>query len=50
MLAVFDDRLATMLDVLESTDPATPAWHFTPAAPKTWKETWKERSAERTRR
>lgn len=34
-LAVFDERLATMLDVLASTDPDTPAWHFTPTAPKT---------------
>ena len=35
LLAVFDDRLATMLDVLATTDPATPVWHFTPTAPKT---------------
>jgi uncharacterized protein (TIGR03083 family) len=35
VLAFFDDQLATMLDVLSSTDPATPAWHFTPTAPKT---------------
>lgn len=34
-LAALDDRLATMLDVLARTDPATPAWHFTPTAPKT---------------
>lgn len=34
-LAALDDRLTTMLDVLARTDPATPAWHFTPAAPKT---------------
>jgi uncharacterized protein (TIGR03083 family) len=35
VLALFDDRLAAMLDVLATTDPATPAWHFTPTAPKT---------------
>jgi uncharacterized protein (TIGR03083 family) len=36
VLAFFDDQLATMLDVLATTDPATPAWqHFTPTAPKT---------------
>jgi uncharacterized protein (TIGR03083 family) len=35
VLAVFDDRLATMLDVLANTDPATPVWHFTATAPKT---------------
>jgi uncharacterized protein (TIGR03083 family) len=34
-LAGFDDRLATMLDLLASTDPATPAWNFTPIAPRT---------------
>jgi uncharacterized protein (TIGR03083 family) len=34
-LAFFDDRLPAMLDVLASTDPATPVWHFTPTAPKT---------------
>lgn len=33
--SLFDDRLATMLDVLATTDPATPAWNFTPTAPKT---------------
>lgn len=31
----FDDRLATLLDVLARTDPESPAWHFSPAAPKT---------------
>jgi hypothetical protein len=35
VLAIFDDRLATMLHVLATTDPATPAWHFSPTAPKT---------------
>ncbi|MGH3866489.1 MAG: maleylpyruvate isomerase N-terminal domain-containing protein [Pseudonocardiaceae bacterium] len=35
VLAFFDDRLAAMLDVLATTDPATPVWHFTPTAPKT---------------
>jgi uncharacterized protein (TIGR03083 family) len=34
-LAPFDDRLATLLDMLAATDPATPAWHFVPTAPKT---------------
>jgi uncharacterized protein (TIGR03083 family) len=34
-LALFDDRLATLLDVLATTDPATPAWVFTPTAPRT---------------
>ena len=32
---VFDDRLATLLDLLATTDPATPAWHYAPTAPKT---------------
>ena len=31
----FDDRLATLLDLLTATDPATPAWHIAPTAPKT---------------
>jgi uncharacterized protein (TIGR03083 family) len=35
VFAAFDGHLATMLDVLATTDPATPAWHFTPTAPKT---------------
>lgn len=35
VLTAFDDRLATMLELLEATDPATPAWHFSPTAPKT---------------
>jgi uncharacterized protein (TIGR03083 family) len=35
VLAIFDDRLATLLDLLASTDPATPVWHFSPTAPKT---------------
>jgi uncharacterized protein (TIGR03083 family) len=34
-LAIFDDRLATLLDLLATTDPATPVWHFSPTAPKT---------------
>jgi uncharacterized protein (TIGR03083 family) len=34
-VALFDERLPTMLDVLATTDPATPVWHFTPTAPKT---------------
>jgi uncharacterized protein (TIGR03083 family) len=44
VLAIFDDRLATMLDVLATTDPATPVWHFTPTAPKT-AEFWSRRMA-----
>jgi uncharacterized protein (TIGR03083 family) len=35
VLAIFDDRLAALLDTLATTDPATPVWHFTPTAPKT---------------
>jgi uncharacterized protein (TIGR03083 family) len=35
VFAVFDDRLATLLDVLATTDPVTPAWHISPTAPKT---------------
>ncbi len=35
LLARFDDRLATLLHVFATTNPATPAWHFTPTAPKT---------------
>ncbi len=35
VLAAYDERLATMLELLRSVDPATPAWHFSPAAPKT---------------
>ncbi|MGH3943670.1 MAG: maleylpyruvate isomerase N-terminal domain-containing protein [Pseudonocardiaceae bacterium] len=32
---VFDDRLASLLDLLATTDPTTPAWHFTVTAPRT---------------
>ncbi|MGQ0715848.1 MAG: maleylpyruvate isomerase N-terminal domain-containing protein [Pseudonocardiales bacterium] len=32
---IFDDRLASLLDLLTTTDPATPAWNFSPTAPKT---------------
>jgi uncharacterized protein (TIGR03083 family) len=35
VFAIFDSHLATMLDVLATTDPAIPVWHFTPTAPKT---------------
>jgi len=35
VLAAYDERLATMLDVLRAVDPAAPAWHFSPTAPKT---------------
>lgn len=35
VLAMFDDRLATMLDVLATTDPGAPAWHPGPTAPMT---------------
>lgn len=34
-LAAFDDRLATLLDLLATTDPATPAWHYALTAPRT---------------
>jgi uncharacterized protein (TIGR03083 family) len=44
VLAIFDDRLAAMLDVLATTDPAMPVWHFTPTAPKT-AEFWSRRMA-----
>ena len=33
--AIFDHQLSSMLELLAVTDPATPVWHFTPAAPKT---------------
>jgi uncharacterized protein (TIGR03083 family) len=33
--AIFDHQLASMLELLAVTDPATPVWHFTPTAPKT---------------
>lgn len=35
VLAAYDERLSTMLDVLRAVDPAAPAWHFSPTAPKT---------------
>jgi len=35
VFAAFDSKLATMLDVLATTDPTTPVWHPTPTAPKT---------------
>lgn len=35
VLDIFGERLERMLDVLVSTDPATPVWHFSPTAPKT---------------
>jgi uncharacterized protein (TIGR03083 family) len=35
VFAAFGDRLATLLDLLATTDPATPVWHFSPTAPKT---------------
>ncbi len=44
LLARFDDRLATLLHVFETTDPATPAWHFTPIGPRT-AEFWSRRIA-----
>jgi uncharacterized protein (TIGR03083 family) len=33
--AIFDHQLASMLELLAVTDPATAVWHFTPTAPKT---------------
>lgn len=35
VLAAYDERLATMLELLRSVDPSAPAWHFSPTAPKT---------------
>jgi uncharacterized protein (TIGR03083 family) len=35
VFAIFDRQLATMLDLLAATDPAAPAWNFSPTAPKT---------------
>ena len=35
VLATYDERLATMLELLRSVDPTAPAWHFSPTAPKT---------------
>src|SRR5918997_6253661 len=35
VLAGYDERLATMLELLRSVDPSAPAWHFSPIAPKT---------------
>ena len=34
VFAGFDDRLATLLELLSTIDPATPAWHWSPTAPK----------------
>jgi uncharacterized protein (TIGR03083 family) len=44
LLAGFDDRLATLLDLLATTDPGTPVWHFTPTAPRT-AAFWSRRTA-----
>lgn len=35
VLGAYDERLATMLEVLRAMDPAAPAWHPSPTAPKT---------------
>ncbi|MGH3795615.1 MAG: maleylpyruvate isomerase N-terminal domain-containing protein [Pseudonocardiaceae bacterium] len=35
VLAGFDDRLVTLLDLLAATDPEMPVWQFTPTAPCT---------------
>lgn len=35
VLADFDDRLTAVLDLMRSTDPDTPTWHFSPTAPHT---------------
>ncbi|HEY6425011.1 MAG TPA: maleylpyruvate isomerase family mycothiol-dependent enzyme [Pseudonocardiaceae bacterium] len=43
-LAILDDRLATVLDLLATTDPGTPAWNPTPTAPHT-AEFWSRRMA-----
>lgn len=44
VFAGFDDRLATLLDLLAATDPATPVWHYSPTAPKT-AAFWSRRTA-----
>lgn len=35
LLAGFEERLGTLLHLLEATDPGTPAWNFSPTAPRT---------------
>lgn len=35
VVANYDERLAEMVAVLRETEPAAPAWHFSPTAPKT---------------
>ena len=35
VLAHHDERLTALLDALRTADPQTPAWHFSPTAPKT---------------
>ncbi|MDQ3887244.1 MAG: DinB family protein, partial [Actinomycetota bacterium] len=30
VLAAYDERLATMIELLRSVDPTAPAWHFSP--------------------
>jgi uncharacterized protein (TIGR03083 family) len=35
VFVAFDDQLAILLDLLATTDPATPVWHFAPTAPRT---------------
>jgi uncharacterized protein (TIGR03083 family) len=47
VFAFLDDRLATLLDVLARTDPGSPTWHFSPAAPKT-AAFWSRRMAHET--
>lgn len=35
VVAGYDERLAQLLEALRATDPAAPAWNFSPTAPKT---------------
>lgn len=44
VFAGFDNRLATLLDLLAAIDPATPVWHFSPTAPRT-AAFWSRRAA-----
>ncbi|MGH3978913.1 MAG: maleylpyruvate isomerase family mycothiol-dependent enzyme [Pseudonocardiaceae bacterium] len=47
VLAGYDEQLASLLELLTGTDPATPAWHFSPTAPKTV-AFWSRRMAHET--
>ncbi|MQA14801.1 MAG: maleylpyruvate isomerase family mycothiol-dependent enzyme [Pseudonocardiaceae bacterium] len=47
IVAGYDERLAEMVAALRATDPAAPAWHFSPTAPKT-AAFWARRMAHET--